>query len=566
MEPEVEKQEPKVGTGPPPPVPPPRKAPPPLPPRRATAEKLKLEGVAAKADDENVDPKPNTDLDSNAEPKLAPGNKPDDDAPGKACDENKNESPLKAAARVEAVDDKGSRTEGGDDDDCSNKVVKDNDETSKVDVQLSSDAGTPMKTTSTTTTTITTSTTSTTTAVAADNDNGNGNDTSDADTRAKTSNEIVPVKPESVVDEKPVKNETRPETETSESTDGKIAAAEVKSESTDDKPETPKSAGNEEQVDDKEKEKLKEETTDATEVKKADESSAVEANDSSPVKLKSLPEVENDVPEKVPEPDEDKSAADGPEAAADDDEPVDMSQKFEELKRSDEKAAEADGKESEPSKEPRPKVDQSPKRAVQEKSLKPVHSTSDLPKAAVSAGILSSAAKQATSNSASDISSNKAIDGEQSQKPVVRFETPKPENTAAEPASKSSAESASVLPRIVTNTADLQSLADKSAVFLKSVFSSAELPKLPKPFQNGSAPPMKPSPDTDDDSSPDFTVSASQIDLEGLDGPTLLAPGAGRRPRYKPGKLVIEGSCNYFFWMEKIAMVSLNCHLDFFQG
>jgi hypothetical protein len=66
----------------------------------------------------------------------------------------------------------------------------------------------------------------------------------------------------------------------------------------------------------------------------------------------------------------------------------------------------------------------------------------------------------------------------------------------------------------VTNTADLQNLADKSAEFFKSVFSSAELPKLANPFVNGSAAPMKPSPDTDDDSSPDFVVvSTSQIDL-----------------------------------------------------
>jgi hypothetical protein len=126
---------------------------------------------------------------------------------------------------------------------------------------------------------------------------------------------------------------------------------------------------------------------------------------------------------------------------------------------------------------------------------------------------LSSAAKQSSSNSASDIRSNKATDGEQSQKPVVRFET-----SSAVPALKSSADSAaaekSVLPRIVTNTADLQNLADKSAEFFKSVFSSAELPKLANPFVNGSAAPMKPSPDTDDDSSPDFVVvSTSQIDL-----------------------------------------------------
>ncbi len=50
-----------------------------------------------------------------------------------------------------------------------------------------------------------------------------------------------------------------------------------------------------------------------------------------------------------------------------------------------------------------------------------------------------------------------------------------------------------------------------------------------------------------------------------LEGPTLLAPGPGPR-RVRPRNLVIEGSCNYFFWMEKIAMVRTSVLLTFYQN
>ena len=119
----------------------------------------------------------------------------------------------------------------------------------------------------------------------------------------------------------------------------------------------------------------------------------------------------------------------------------------------------------------------------------------------------------------------------------------------------------SVLPKIVPNSSDFQSLAGKSADFLKSVFSTGELPKLAdfsRPVANGSAGTTKDSTESDEE---DFVVvdsggGDSQLDLIRLEGPTLLAPGTGPR-RLRPRNLVIEGSCNYFFWMEKIAMVSM---------
>ena len=147
----------------------------------------------------------------------------------------------------------------------------------------------------------------------------------------------------------------------------------------------------------------------------------------------------------------------------------------------------------------------------------------------------------------SDSASLKQPNNPTAERPVVRFEL------GGNDVPKLVTES-SVLPKIVPNSSDLQSLAGKGADFFKSVFSGTDLPKLSKPLLNGSNGSAK-SPDEDSEPYDDLTEIGSQNDLEGYEGPTLLAPGGPRRVRRR--NLVIEGSCNYFFWMEKIAMVSL---------
>jgi len=114
------------------------------------------------------------------------------------------------------------------------------------------------------------------------------------------------------------------------------------------------------------------------------------------------------------------------------------------------------------------------------------------------------------------------------QKPVVRFDT-KPQGSAEVPKVNSAADLAtaekitgssinnSVLPKIVPNSSDFQNLAGKSAEFLKSVFSTGELPKLSdfsKPVANGSVGPSKDSTESEEE---DFVVVDSGVGDSQLD-------------------------------------------------
>lgn len=563
METDQEKKEVKVAEGPPP-VPPPRKAPPPLPPRRATAEKLNV-SVELKSESEadskpearpksedgprlevepkpeadskpEVRPKPQTGDTSEDIPKLEAGSKPEAGPITEAIEECDNELATKEKSQTESTSE---RVCDVINDDCSNddKGTSHNDDDKNDDVNVCSDVNVDDKPTSDSKILKEVERRKDAKTVEADREKNEKETNVDEGPKIEEANKGVKDETEQQIvvvvvvkqNEKDEGIESREDLEGKEDkVMGKIDKQEVeKEELKDEKNEKEKET---EDLKDADVKICKEESIEGKMSSKGeDDLNDVEAE----VKKEAVLEKSAD----FSRPEEEKKSDDDA--------------KSQEIEKTDStKPLNADPVAANSEKEAtvnRRSTDKSEEAAT----LKQIHSASDLPKAAVSAGSLSEPAKQSSIASVSDISSNKAVNGEQSQKPVVRFETPKP----AVPAGKSSADSTSVLPRIVTNTADLQSLADKSAVFLKSVFSSAELPKLSRTALNGSAPALKPSPDTDEESSPDFTVSTSQIDLEGLDGPTLLAPGAVRRPRYRPSKLVIEGSCNYFFWMEKIAMV-----------
>ena len=75
-------------------------------------------------------------------------------------------------------------------------------------------------------------------------------------------------------------------------------------------------------------------------------------------------------------------------------------------------------------------------------------------------------------------------------------------------------------------------------------------------------------PVSDDDLAEATSTSAGQLSVSSVDHNSFLPSNwddnilpdtflSGKRRHHKRN-LVIEGSCNYFFWMEKIAMVSIN--------
>jgi hypothetical protein len=562
-----------------PPIPPARKAPPPLPPRRAlTVEKLKIETAVVTPDPTNIDTDSKTHPDIRPDPKSEP-EPVNPDLVAQECDSKtiivvddqmkKTDEKVETIEKVEKVA-SGEKSgefsdKGPQDEDCSNKSKADDNETraDTKDNQLSNNNAIKNKSSS---------------SLADDSETTNRGNVTDT-----TSNEII------IGAEASTKSSTR----ISSDSEMKAEKDDIAAKQEETKSENEAFKGKAIDVED-----IKVELVDKHNVvvenqgeqKTNSVDGKVEADKEPSLSKRDLPKTDVDKTD-ISEEEIDKRPEkyDGKEKV-DEKEKQDVN-KFEEssfkveikvLKKTDaETSSTSSSSTEEPSSEApstnsyQDKLDESTntpefaKTPITECQQSESKSSSDeLPKLASKDSVGKESIKKAEPNKSGTAEKESILQvGSESvpavvkpngQKQVVRFETG---NVASAAGSKTSVVDPpiekSVLPRITTNTSDLQSLADKSAEFLKSVFSSAELPKLSKSGVNGSAGPLKPSGDSDDDdSSPDFTFLGSQNDLEDLDGPTLLAPGGGRRrPRYTASKVVIEGSCNYFFWMEKIAMV-----------